>query len=116
MQFFKLTKDTGLKITEFNSNFYLSKIIQSNQPVKISCMHLGENGIIGLHQATTPQLFLIINGKGLVKGKNGNIVEVNSGSAVFWDKNEWHETRTEDGLIAIAIESEDIDCSILNPL
>ncbi|WP_176483714.1 hypothetical protein [Bacillus sp. FJAT-45066] len=38
-------------------------------------------------------------------------IKVQTGDAVFWEKDEWHETKTETGLIAIVIESEEISPS-----
>jgi len=41
---------------------------------------------------------------------------VHCGEAVLWDTHEWHETKTEAGLMAIVIESEELDTSLLMPL
>ena len=49
-------------------------------------MHLEENGIIGFHQAVVPQILLIINGEGWVRGKEATKFFVKAGDAVFWEK------------------------------
>lgn len=84
----------------------MSRIIQTDQAARIGCMHLEENGVIGYHQAVVPQLLLIINGEGVVRGANDKVESVQSGDAVFWEKGEWHETKSTAGLTAIVIESE----------
>ncbi len=71
-------------------------------------MHLEENGIIGYHEAVVPQLLLIMNGEGFVRGEKEEYFKVQSGDAVFWEKDEWHETKTDKGLTAIVIESEEL--------
>lgn len=71
-------------------------------------MYLEENGVIGFHQAVVPQLLIIVNGKGSVRVENEEYVKVQSGEAVFWTKGEWHETKSEKGLTAIVIESEEL--------
>ncbi|GAB3792373.1 hypothetical protein [Virgibacillus kimchii] len=38
-------------------------------------------------------------------------VKVLPGDAVFWEKDEWHETKTDTGLTAIVIESEVLEPS-----
>ncbi|WP_100372248.1 cupin [Bacillus sp. FJAT-45037] len=108
MEFYKFNKDSGKKILKFNSDFIMSRIIQTNKPTNIGCMHLDENGIVGYHQAVVPQLLLILNGEGYVRNENDKYFKVESGDAVFWDKDEWHETKTNVGLTAIVIESEEL--------
>jgi len=71
-------------------------------------MHLGENGIVGYHQAVSPQLLLIVSGEGLVRGEQEEYFNVETGDAVFWNKGEWHETKTGKGLMAIIIESQEL--------
>ena len=38
------------------------------------------------------------------------------GQAVFWNKGEFHETTTETGLMAIVIESENLESNIRMPI
>jgi quercetin dioxygenase-like cupin family protein len=116
MKIFQFNKESGKKITPFNSNFIISRIIQTEKEAHIGCMHLEENGIIGFHQAVVPQLLLIVNGVGYVRGETNEWFQVRSGDAVYWDKKEWHETKTDIGLTAIVIESEDINLELTMPL
>jgi len=108
MQLFKFDKSNGKKISKFNSDFIMSRITQTAQPAHIGCMHLGENGIVGYHQAVSPQLLLIVSGEGLVRGEQEEYFNVETGDAVFWNKGEWHETKTGKGLMAIIIESQEL--------
>lgn len=71
----------------------------------------GRKGIIGYHQAAVPQLLLVIAGDGFVRGEKEGYVKVLLGDAVFWEKGEWHATKTDTGLTAIVIESEELDPS-----
>ncbi|RDW20340.1 cupin [Oceanobacillus arenosus] len=108
MEFYKFNKESGNKISKFNSDFVMSRIIQTNKPTNIGCMHLDQNGLVGYHQAAVPQLLLILNGEGYVRNEKDEYFKVQSGDAVFWDKDEWHETKTIVGLTAIVIESEEL--------
>ncbi|MHC0038792.1 cupin domain-containing protein [Pseudoneobacillus sp. C159] len=116
MEFYKFSEDSGKKISRFNSDFIMSRIIQTEKPTHIGCMYLEENGVIGYHQAVVPQLLLIMNGEGYVRGDNEEYIKVQSGDAVFWEKDEWHETKTDTGLTAIVIESEELSPSSFMPL
>ncbi|WP_077595826.1 cupin domain-containing protein [Oceanobacillus kimchii] len=116
MEFYQFNKDKGKKISKFNSDFIMSRIIQTEKETHIGCMHLGKNGIIGYHQAVVPQLFLIMSGEGYVRSEKEEYLKVQTGDAVFWDKDEWHETKTNDGLTAIVIEGEKLSPSSYMPL
>ncbi|MCC3356334.1 cupin [Bacillus sp. REN16] len=116
MEFYKFDKNCGKHISQFNSDFMMSRIIQMDKPAHISCMHLGENGIVGYHQAVTPQLLLVVNGEGYVRNEKEEYVKVSSGDAVFWEKDEWHETKTKTGLTAIVVESEELYLSLFMPV
>lgn len=111
MKIFSFGPDRGEKIEKFNSNFIFSKILHSNGDAKVSCFHLSQNGIVGYHQAATPQLFLVVQGAGWVRGETSERTPITKYQALFWNKNEWHEVGTNTGLVAIVIESESLNPS-----
>ncbi len=106
MQIFRFGNESGKQITHFDSDFILSRILITDEPAHIGCMHLGSHGVVGLHQATSPQLLLVVDGQGWVRGDSNQETLVSNGDAVFWEHGEWHQTRTETGLTAIVIESD----------
>lgn len=116
MEFYKFSQDTGKRISKFNSNFIMSRVIQTDKASNIGCMHLEANGIVGYHQAVVPQLLLVINGEGYVRNDEMQNIKVQPGDAVFWEKDEWHETKTDKGLTAIVIESSELNPSLFMPL
>lgn len=76
----------------------------------INCAYLEPNGVIGFHKATIPQLFLVVQGEGWVRGEAPESRRpIKAGEAAFWDEGEWHESGTETGMVVILIEGEDID-------
>jgi quercetin dioxygenase-like cupin family protein len=116
MEFYKFSKDSGKRISKFDSNFIMSRVIQTDKATNIGCMHLDENGIVGYHQAVVPQLLVVITGEGYVRNDREEYFKVQSGDAVFWEKDEWHETKSENGLTAIVIESVELNPSLFMPL
>lgn len=112
MKIYKFDRNSGNKISKFDSDFVMSRIIQTEKTARIGCMYLEEKGIIGYHEATVPQLLLIMNGEGYVRGQEDEYIRVQPGDAVFWEQNEWHETKTQKGLTAIVIESEELNQSM----
>ena len=116
MEFYKFSKETGKRISKFNSNFFMARVIQTDKASNIGYMHLEANGIVGYHQAVVPQLLLVINGEGYVRNDEVQNIKVQPGDAVFWEKDEWHETKTDKGLTAIVIESSELNPSLFMPL
>ncbi|MBX0356971.1 cupin [Halobacillus sp. Nhm2S1] len=113
MDIYSFKKETGKKIEKFQSDFIMSRITKTHKDAHIGCMHLGEHGVIGYHQAIVPQLLLVVEGEGMVRGEEERFTPVERSDAVYWRKDEWHETKTETGLTAIVIESEELDVSAL---
>lgn len=112
MQLLNFNKEAGKRVTRFDSDFVMNRILRTKSAVQIGCMHLEKSGIIGYHQATVPQLLLIIKGEGKVRGREDNYVKVQEGDAIYWEKGEWHETVTENGLIGIVIEGEELKAAL----
>lgn len=115
MELYRFDKESGKKITQFNSNFVMTRILQTNQDAHIGCMHLDQNGIVGYHQAVVPQLLLVLSGEGYVRGEKEEYIKVQSGDAVYWQKDEWHKTKTDNGLTALVIESEGLNPATFMP-
>lgn len=116
MKFYQLSKENGKNITKFKSSFIMSRIIETEASASIGCMYLEENGVIGYHQAVVPQLLLIIEGEGFVRNEQAQYYQVQPGDAVFWEKDVWHETKTDTGLTGIVIESEQLNPSAFMPI
>ncbi|HJF32317.1 MAG TPA: cupin [Sporosarcina psychrophila] len=108
MKLYRFDKEEGKKVAHFNSNFIMSRLLKTEKTTQIGCMHLEANGIVGFHQAVVPQLILIVNGGGWVRGDDNLKVNITVGDAIYWEKGEGHETTTDTGLIAIVIESEEL--------
>ncbi|MCL6603641.1 MAG: cupin [Paenibacillus sp.] len=70
MKINNFSKEYGKSIEAFNSkNLIMTRILSETDSVHIGCKTLEADGIIGLHQASISQLFLVVNGEGWVKGK-----------------------------------------------
>ncbi|MFD1849866.1 cupin domain-containing protein [Oceanobacillus bengalensis] len=111
MKIYTFANTSGKKITHFNSNFIMTKILNSDREMHIGCLYIDRDGVVGYHKAIAPQLFLVVEGEGEVRGKEDVYVKVKKGDAVFWEKDEWHETLTNFGLTAMVIEGDGLDPS-----
>lgn len=105
MKIYNFGKDMGQEIKAFDSkNLIMTGMIDATDKIRMGCMHVDAGGIVGYHQASVSQLFAVVAGEGVVKGKEDKEYRVKAGYAAYWEEGEWHETRTEAGLTAIVIE------------
>ena len=109
MKIIQVAEIEGKCITQYDSEFIMRKILMTEKPTHVGIMHIDPGGIVGYHDATVPQILLIIEGKGWVRAGAGDKVKVSSGDVIAWDKGEGHETSTDIGLKAIVIESEGLE-------
>jgi quercetin dioxygenase-like cupin family protein len=72
-------------------------------------IELGAGGVLGMHPAAVPQLFVVIDGSGWVGAEGADEELVEAGSAVHWSAGESHETRSDRGLVALVVEAERLE-------
>jgi quercetin dioxygenase-like cupin family protein len=94
----------------------MSRIVKTEKPTQIGCMHLEANGIVGFHQAVISQLLIVVDGEGWVRSDNELKINIKANDIVIWGKGEGHETATATGLTAIGIESEGLTPSNFMPI
>lgn len=108
MKIFLFDGRIGREITAHGSErVQFSRIARLSHPAQISFMQIGPKGVIGYHQATVSQLFMVVEGQGWVRGHTDERIPISRGQAAFWEAGEWHETGTDFGLSAIVLEIED---------
>lgn len=107
MKIFAFDERIGKEITSYGSErVQFSRIARLVNPSQISFMHLGPKGVIGYHQASIPQLFLVVEGRGWVRSETEDRIPIERGTAAYWIADEWHETGTDSGMSAIVLEVE----------
>jgi len=107
MRIFCFDDGSGRAIDAYGSkNVIFSRIARLTGNAHVSAMHVGPGGVIGYHQTTMPQLFLVVQGDGWVRGKTAERTRIREGQAAFWEAGEWHESGTETSMMAIVIEIE----------
>jgi hypothetical protein len=116
MKLLRFDLEVARGIDRYNSaGFHLAKIAHLFDESVIQCAYLTANGVIGYHQATIPQLFLVVRGAGWVRGETLDRTSIETGQAAYWEKGEWHESGTEAGMTAIIIEAMNFDPVKLMP-
>lgn len=112
MKLFDFSNAVGHQLTLFDSkNTIYTPILNQDQGLKVSCMHIESQGVIGFHQATIDQLFLVAQGEGWVRGYEEQRTPIKPGTAALWTAGEWHESGSETGMMAIIVEGEALEMS-----
>ncbi len=113
MKRFRFDPAVGVPITQFDSrNVVIARGVRTTTFTQVGVMHLSAGGVIGCHQATLPQLFMVVAGAGWVRGASDARVPITVGQAAFWTKGERHESGTDSGMSAVVVESETLDPSV----
>lgn len=109
MKLYRFGEGTARQVTRDGSLFSIQPFVRSGGRFQAALVTLGENGVIKYHQAAVPQLLIVLSGSGTVCNEEKRYLPVREGSAVFWGREEWHETRTEKGMTALVIEGEGLE-------
>ena len=97
-------------ITRFDSHgAMIGGIARCGGQVRLSLVTLEPGGLLGLHEAASAQLLLVVAGSGRVRGGDGASTEIVEGEAAFWEAGEPHETSTQAGLRAVVAEAESLE-------
>lgn len=116
MKLFRFDPEVARTIDQYaSSGFALARVAYLSGEAVVHCAHLAPNGLIGYHQAAVPQLFLVLQGEGWVRGESPARTSIKGGQAAFWQKDEWHESGTVTGMTVILIEGVGIDPAKLMP-
>jgi mannose-6-phosphate isomerase-like protein (cupin superfamily) len=110
MNIFRLDPDVGQNIDAYGSSgFVIAKIVRLFDQPDIKIAYLGPAGVVGYHQTTRDQVFVVVHGEGWVRGEAPERYPIKAGQAAFWEEGEWHESGTDTSMIVILIEGENID-------
>ncbi|AHF06033.1 cupin domain-containing protein [Desulfitobacterium metallireducens] len=114
MKFFRFSKDTGQSVERYESRSVIySRIAQTFTPARIGFMYVEPEGIIGIHEAPTPQLFLVVQGEGWIRRQSNAKVVITTGEGVFFDKGELHESGSVLGMTCIIVQSDEFNSQII---
>ena len=116
MKIFRFDPGVGRSLERYDSTgFTISGIARLFDKAAVHCAYLSPGGVIGRHRAILDQLFLVVNGKGWVRGDSLEQIPIHAGQAAFWENGELHESGTETGMTAVIIEGGKFDPAELMP-
>lgn len=110
MKIFKFTQEMANQINNYQSmNSFYTKITKTVEPTNIGLIYIEPGGVVGMHEAPVPQLFIVIQGEGWVCGEDKEKEMIKTGDGILWQKGEAHESGSNSGLTALVIQSEQIN-------
>ncbi len=116
MKIYRFDSEVGKSVDRYaSSGFVISRIARLFDEAVVHCAYLSPQGVIGYHQTTACQLFLVVQGEGWARGEEPDRTPIKTGQAAYWEKDEWHESGTETGMTAVIIEGMNFDPAKLMP-
>lgn len=110
MKLFRFDIGTAHAVTQFNShNASIVSLARADGAYRVDCMHIAPEGTVGYHQAAMAQLFMVVQGSGWVCGTDQVHHPIAAQQAAFWQSGEWHAAGSATGMVAIVVESEQLD-------
>ncbi len=106
MEIINFGQNPAKRVTHFGSDFLMTPVLHVVGSAQVSQMTLLPGGMVGLHQAVSAQLLIVIDGKGWVRTQESDPIFVSAGDGILWAAGERHETRTDSGLKALVFEAE----------
>lgn len=110
MKMYRFSQQVGRQITAFSSSgVVISRVVKPGDDLHIAAMNVAAGGVVGYHQATSRQLFVVVQGEGWVRGAEAAHTPIGVGHAAYWVAGEWHEAGSEGGMVALVIEGDTIE-------
>ena len=102
--------ETTREVTRFDSRgATIAGIARGSGAVQVSLLQLAAGGVLGMHPAACPQLFLVVAGSGWVRSRDGARQPLEPGWAALWKTGEPHESGSEHGLTAVVVEADSLE-------
>ena len=98
------------EITRFDSHAAtIGGVARASGEVRVSLLNLAAGGVVGAHPAAGAQLFLVVSGSGWVRTGDDAPRTLAAGEAALWEDGEVHESRTDEGLMAVIVEADALE-------
>lgn len=110
MQTFNVGRDVATLIDRYASvEAAQVKLGRSTDEAHLDVVYLDAGGVLGEHEAPTPQLFIVVDGAGWVSSADGEQREVSAGIAILWSKGELHTSGTATGMTAVIVQALELE-------
>jgi quercetin dioxygenase-like cupin family protein len=110
VRIYRFDREVAYPITQFDSvDVAMGRVGRFEGTFQVGCFHIDPGGVVGFHEATFPQLFMVVSGEGWVRGEEPERRPIFPGQAAFWEAGEWHESGSETGMMAVVVESAALD-------
>ena len=107
MKRIQFTQEVANQIINYNSvDAFYRKIMKTEEPTSIGLIYIEPGGVVGMHEAPIPQLFIVVQGEGWVCGEAGEKMVIKTGEGVLWQQGQAHESGSTTGLTALVIQAE----------
>ena len=110
MRLYRFDPEVAHPINQFDSHgASIGRCVRYTGDVQAGCFFIQAGGVVGYHQATVRQLFMVVTGEGWVRGEEPERTPIRPGQAAFWEAGEYHESGSDSGMTAVVIEGNGLD-------
>lgn len=106
MRIVRLDGVPGRLISHSDSQGFTITPVAHGREAQVAVARLAPGGIVGSHPAGGTQILVVVEGHAVVTGGGGEREVLEPGYAAIWEPGEVHETRTDQGLLAVVIEGD----------
>lgn len=105
MKMIRFGPERSRQVDLYGSRFEMTPVHAVPGAFFVGAMYIPAGGLVGYHPATSPQLFMVVQGSGWVRaGDDGERQPVTAGDAAFWEEGEMHEAGSDEGMQVIVLE------------
>lgn len=104
MHVVNISEIPGRPVGAFGSRSFTVAPLLARAHVVVASVSAG--GFIGEHPAVVDQLMVMVSGRAVVSGGNGEPQEVGPGHGVLWTAQERHRTTALTDIVAVIVEGE----------
>ena len=85
-----------------------ARLAHGNGEAHAYLLRFDADGAIGQHEAGYGQLFIVLDGRGWVSGRDGVRAEIGAGDVVLFDRGEHHAKGSDTGMTAVMVQVRDL--------
>jgi quercetin dioxygenase-like cupin family protein len=92
-------------IEKFGSHGVTLRLLARTEHAQVSQADFEPGSRLGRHPAVGPQTLAVVSGSGWASGDDGVRLDLHTGDVVRFEPGESHESGSDDGMVAVVIET-----------
>ena len=108
MRIIEFGSQRGRAVIHYGSQGVSATGLIRSEQVALTVLHIEADGEVGRHPAVSDQLFMVVSGRGRVRGGDNVWHPISAGQAAVWTAGEPHTTQADEPITALVLEVADL--------